>query len=162
MTQSDTDAREQRPAGAPVDGGSSVVVVTSGIARKPGMSRDDLLRTNMGIVKSVVEQAVTASPDAIFIIDTNKEEIAVKEANKLAIPVVAIVDTNCSPEGVDYIIPGNDDALRAVRLFASRIADAIAEGQVPRDVQRWFDVRSSDGSCGHLATEFRGLAAILV
>lgn len=68
-------------------------------------------------------------PDAIFIIDTNKEEIAVKEANKLAIPVVAIVDTNCSPEGVDYIIPGNDDALRAVRLFASRIADAIAEGQ---------------------------------
>lgn len=68
-------------------------------------------------------------PDAIFIIDTNKEEIAVKEANKLAIPVVAIVDTNCSPEGVDYIIPGNDDALRAVRLFASRIADAIVEGQ---------------------------------
>lgn len=68
-------------------------------------------------------------PDIIFIIDTNKEEIAVKEANKLAIPVVAIVDTNCSPEGVDYIIPGNDDALRAVRLFASRIADAIVEGQ---------------------------------
>lgn len=68
-------------------------------------------------------------PDAIFIIDTNKEEIAVKEANKLDIPVVAIVDTNCSPEGVDYIIPGNDDALRAVRLFASRIADAIVEGQ---------------------------------
>ncbi|MDX2040006.1 MAG: 30S ribosomal protein S2 [Acidobacteriota bacterium] len=68
-------------------------------------------------------------PDVIFIIDTNKEEIAVKEANKLAIPVVAIVDTNCSPEGVDYIIPGNDDALRAVRLFASRIADAIVEGQ---------------------------------
>lgn len=68
-------------------------------------------------------------PDVIFIIDTNKEEIAVKEANKLAIPVVAIVDTNCSPEGVDYIIPGNDDALRAVRLFASRIADSIVEGQ---------------------------------
>jgi small subunit ribosomal protein S2 len=67
-------------------------------------------------------------PDAIFIIDTNKEEIAVKEANKLDIPVVAIVDTNCSPEGVTYVIPGNDDALRAVRLFASRIADAILEG----------------------------------
>ncbi|MBK6797697.1 MAG: 30S ribosomal protein S2 [Acidobacteria bacterium] len=68
-------------------------------------------------------------PDAIFVIDTNKEEIAVKEANRLGIPVVAIVDTNCTPEGVDYIIPGNDDALRAVRLFASRIADSIAEGQ---------------------------------
>jgi small subunit ribosomal protein S2 len=68
-------------------------------------------------------------PDAIFIIDTNKEEIAVKEANRLGIPVVAVVDTNCTPEGVDYIIPGNDDALRAVRLFSSRIADAILEGQ---------------------------------
>ncbi len=67
-------------------------------------------------------------PDVIFVIDTNKEEIAVKEANKLGIPVVAVVDTNCSPEGVDYVIPGNDDALRAVRLFASRIADAILEG----------------------------------
>lgn len=68
-------------------------------------------------------------PDAIFIIDTNKEEIAVKEANRLGIPVVAVVDTNCTPEGVDYIIPGNDDALRAVRLFASRIADSVIEGR---------------------------------
>src|SRR5262249_8777307 len=61
--------------------------------------------------------------------DVRKEEIAVAEANKLGIPVIAVVDTNCSPEGVDYIIPGNDDALRAVRLFASRIADAVLEGQ---------------------------------
>ncbi len=68
-------------------------------------------------------------PDAIFVIDTNKEEIAVKEANRLGIPVVAVVDTNCSPDGVNYVIPGNDDALRAVRLFASRIADAILEGR---------------------------------
>lgn len=68
-------------------------------------------------------------PDVIFIIDTNKEEIAVKEANRLGIPVVAIVDTNCNPEGISQIIPGNDDALRAVRLFASRIADAVLEGQ---------------------------------
>ncbi len=68
-------------------------------------------------------------PDAIFIIDTNKEEIAVKEANRLNIPVVAVVDTNCSPEGITQIIPGNDDALRAVRLFAARIADAVLEGQ---------------------------------
>jgi small subunit ribosomal protein S2 len=68
-------------------------------------------------------------PDVLFVIDTNKEEIAVKEANRLGIPVVAVVDTNCSPEGVNYVIPGNDDALRAVRLFASRIADAILEGR---------------------------------
>ena len=68
-------------------------------------------------------------PDSIFVIDVRKEEIAVAEANKLGIPVIAVVDTNCSPEGVDYIIPGNDDALRAVRLFASRIADAVLEGQ---------------------------------
>ena len=67
-------------------------------------------------------------PDAIFVIDTNKEEIAVKEANRLGIPVIGIVDTNCDPDGVNYVIPGNDDALRAVRLFASRIADAIGEG----------------------------------
>ena len=68
-------------------------------------------------------------PDAVFVIDVRKEEIAVAEANKLGIPVIAVVDTNCSPEGVDYVIPGNDDALRAVRLFASRIADAVLEGQ---------------------------------
>ncbi|MEO6393073.1 MAG: 30S ribosomal protein S2 [Pyrinomonadaceae bacterium] len=68
-------------------------------------------------------------PDVIFIIDVRKEEIAVAEANRLGIPVVAVVDTNCSPDGIDYVIPGNDDALRAVRLFASRIADAILEGQ---------------------------------
>jgi small subunit ribosomal protein S2 len=68
-------------------------------------------------------------PDAIFIIDTNKEEIAVKEANRLNIPVVAVVDTNCNPDGITQIIPGNDDALRAVRLFAARVADAIVEGQ---------------------------------
>jgi small subunit ribosomal protein S2 len=68
-------------------------------------------------------------PDIVFIIDVRKEEIAVAEANRLGIPIVAVVDTNCSPEGIDYVIPGNDDALRAVRLFASRIADSILEGQ---------------------------------
>ncbi|HKO43901.1 MAG TPA: 30S ribosomal protein S2 [Pyrinomonadaceae bacterium] len=68
-------------------------------------------------------------PDMVFIIDVRKEEIAVAEANRLGIPIVAVVDTNCSPEGIDYVIPGNDDALRAVRLFASRISDAILEGQ---------------------------------
>ncbi len=68
-------------------------------------------------------------PDMMFIIDVRKEDIAVKEANRLGIPIVAVVDTNCSPEGIDLVIPGNDDALRAIRLFASRIADAIIEGK---------------------------------
>jgi small subunit ribosomal protein S2 len=68
-------------------------------------------------------------PDMLFVIDVRKEDIAVAEANRLNIPVVAVVDTNCSPEGIEQVIPGNDDALRAIRLFASRIADAILEGQ---------------------------------
>jgi small subunit ribosomal protein S2 len=68
-------------------------------------------------------------PEVMFIIDSNKEEIAVHEANKLGITTVAIVDTNCNPDGIDFIVPGNDDALRAVRLFAAKMADAIIEGQ---------------------------------
>src|SRR5258708_4121762 len=67
-------------------------------------------------------------PDLLFVIDSNNEAIAVKEARKLGIPVVAVVDTNCDPDEVDYVIPGNDDALRAIRLFASKIADSAAEG----------------------------------
>src|SRR3954447_10509779 len=72
-------------------------------------------------------------PDILFVIDSNKEAIAVKEARRLGIPVVAIVDTNCDPDEVDYVIPGNDDALRAIRLFASRIADAIVTGRGIRE-----------------------------
>jgi small subunit ribosomal protein S2 len=68
-------------------------------------------------------------PDLLFVIDVRKEEIAIAEANRLNIPIVAVVDTNCSPDGIDAVIPGNDDALRAIRLFASRIADAIIEGK---------------------------------
>jgi len=68
-------------------------------------------------------------PDILFVIDSNKEAIAVKEARRLGIPVVAIVDTNCDPDEVDYVIPGNDDALRAIRLFASKVADAVVEGR---------------------------------
>jgi small subunit ribosomal protein S2 len=67
-------------------------------------------------------------PDALFVVDSNNETIAVKEARKLGIPVVAVVDTNCDPTAVDYVIPGNDDALRAIRLFTSKIADSAAEG----------------------------------
>jgi small subunit ribosomal protein S2 len=67
-------------------------------------------------------------PDALFIVDSNNEAIAVKEARKLGIPVVAVVDTNCDPTVVDYVIPGNDDALRAIRLFTSKISDSAIEG----------------------------------
>ena len=67
-------------------------------------------------------------PDALFVIDPKKEYIAVKEAKKLGIPVVAIVDTNCDPEDIDFVIPGNDDAIRAIRLFTQKIADAVLEG----------------------------------
>ena len=82
------------------------------------------LNKNLSGIKSM-----NRLPDTIFVIDVRKEEIAVAEANRLGIPIVAVVDTNCSPEGIDHVIPGNDDALRAVRLFTSRIADAILEGQ---------------------------------
>jgi small subunit ribosomal protein S2 len=68
-------------------------------------------------------------PDTLFVVDSSTEEIAVKEARKLGIPVVAVVDTNCDPDMVEYVIPGNDDALRAIRLFSSRIADAVLEGK---------------------------------
>ena len=72
-------------------------------------------------------------PDALFVVDTRKEKIAVDEARKLKIPVIGVVDTNCDPDEVDYVIPGNDDALRAIRLFASKIADAVAGGRGIRE-----------------------------
>jgi len=68
-------------------------------------------------------------PDAIFIVDPKKENIAVAEAKKLSIPIVAIVDTNCNPDEIDYVIPGNDDAIRAVKLISMVIADAVIEGK---------------------------------
>src|SRR5918999_6286377 len=79
-------------------------------------------------------------PDALFVIDTRKEQIAVDEARKLKIPVIGIVDTNCDPDQVDYIIPGNDDALRAIRLFAARIADAVISGRAVRESAQVEDV----------------------
>jgi small subunit ribosomal protein S2 len=82
------------------------------------------LMKNLGGIRDM-----TRLPDLLFIIDVRKEDIAVAEANRLNIPIVAVVDTNCSPDGIDAVIPGNDDALRAIRLFASRIADSILEGQ---------------------------------
>ena len=79
-------------------------------------------------------------PDAVFVVDTKKEKIAVDEARKLKIPVIGIVDTNCDPDEVDFVIPGNDDALRAIRLFASRIADAVIAG---RDMKQSVDAEAA-------------------
>lgn len=88
------------------------------------LSRErDKLELSIGGIKDMGGQ-----PDALFVIDTNSEDIAIKEANKLGIPVFAVVDTNASPDGVDYIIPGNDDALRAIELYCDLFADAILDG----------------------------------
>jgi len=90
-----------------------------------GVSRErDRLLGSLGGIK-----AMRKLPDALFVIDPKKEEIAVREANKLKIPVVAVVDTNCDPDVVDYKIPGNDDAIRAIRLFCMAVADAAIEGR---------------------------------
>jgi small subunit ribosomal protein S2 len=85
--------------------------------------RDKLERALGGIKK------MEALPDAIFVIDVGHEEIALREASKLGIPVVAIVDTNCSPEHIDYPVPGNDDAMRAIKLYAEGVADAVLDGK---------------------------------
>jgi len=84
---------------------------------------DKLLRSLGGI------REMTALPDALFVIDVGHEQIAIHEAQKLGIPVVAVVDTNCSPDGIDYVIPGNDDAMRAILLYAGGIADSVLDGK---------------------------------
>ena len=84
---------------------------------------DKLLRSLGGI------RDMTALPDALFVIDVGHEQIAIHEARKLGIPVVAVVDTNCSPDGIDYVIPGNDDAMRAILLYAGGVADSVLEGK---------------------------------
>ena len=95
------------------------------------------LQANLAGIKNM-----TRLPDAIFVIDSNKEQIAVKESRKLGIPVVAVVDTNCDPSEVDYVIPGNDDALRAIRLFTSKISESIAEGVHARDDKQMADIQA--------------------
>jgi small subunit ribosomal protein S2 len=84
---------------------------------------DKLMRSLGGI------REMSALPDALFVVDVGHEDIAIHEARKLGIPVVAVVDTNCSPDGIDYVIPGNDDSTRAIRLYARGVADAILEGR---------------------------------
>ena len=90
-----------------------------------GLKREkEKLEQSLGGIK-----AMRKLPDAIFVVDPKQEEIAVKEARKLGIPVIAVIDTNCDPDMVDHKIPGNDDAIRAIRLFCSSMADAVLEGK---------------------------------
>ena len=90
-----------------------------------GLNRErEKLEKSLGGIKEM-----KSLPDVMFVVDVEHEDIAIREARKLGIPVVAVVDTNCSPEGVDYIIPGNDDAMRAIDLYASLVADAVIEGK---------------------------------
>src|SRR5213596_3679949 len=93
-------------------------------------------------------RAMSRLPDAVFIVDTKKEQIAVDEARKLKIPVIGIVDTNCDPDEVDFVIPGNDDALRAIKLFVSRIADAVVAGRGIADTNRADDASDSGDDRG--------------
>ncbi|MFY0691445.1 MAG: 30S ribosomal protein S2 [Paracoccaceae bacterium] len=89
-----------------------------------GMERDQTkLQASLGGIREM-----GGTPDLLFVIDVNKEDLAIAEANKLGIPVVAVVDTNCSPDGVDYIIPGNDDAARAIALYCDLVARAALDG----------------------------------
>ncbi len=88
------------------------------------MREQEKLERSLGGIKHM-----RALPDALFVVDVDHEDIAIREARKLGIPVVAVVDTNCSPDGVDYIIPGNDDAMRAIELYSSLLADAVLDGK---------------------------------
>jgi small subunit ribosomal protein S2 len=96
-----------------------------------GMEKDlGKLEKTLGGIKTM-----KGIPDIIFVVDPRREDIAITEANKLGIPVVAITDTNCDPTGIDYLIPGNDDAIRAIKLIVARIADAVIEGRGNRAVE---------------------------
>ncbi|UCE42212.1 MAG: 30S ribosomal protein S2, partial [Candidatus Aminicenantes bacterium] len=97
------------------------------------------LSKNLGGIRSMVDL-----PEALFIIDSTKEEIAIFEALKLNIPIVAVVDTNGNPENIDYPIPGNDDAVRAIELFASKVAEAIVEGKKERIEKELQEVKKEE------------------
>src|SRR5437867_5902440 len=120
-----------------------------------GIRRErDKLLTAMGGIKNMKRL-----PDAMFVIDPKKEEIAVREANRLSIPVVAVVDTNCDPDLIDWKIPGNDDAIRAIRLFTAAIAEAVLEGrnlyeERQRGAGQEPDAASADGA--HAARAMAG------
>ncbi len=91
-------------------------------------------------------ESMAALPDVMFVIDSNAEEIAVKEARRMGVPVVAIVDTNSDPDVVDWVIPGNDDALRAIRLFTSKISDAVLEGRSVLERSQIAEAKAAEGA----------------
>ena len=99
-------------------------------------------------------------PGVLFVIDPKNEEIAIQEANKLGIPVVAVVDTNCDPDPIDYVIPGNDDAIRAIRLLTSKMADAMIEGAQARNTKLQTDTEGKDfvAESGEVVEEAAGEA----
>jgi len=97
---------------------------------------------------------MTALPDVMFVIDPNSEVIAVREARRMGIPVVAIVDTNCDPDLVNWVIPGNDDALRAIRLFTSKISDAVLAGRQSFEQSQIADQKAADGAAGEEGVEY--------
>lgn len=101
---------------------------TYNLLTKKEVAKLEVERTRLEKNLSGIKEMETI-PGAVFIVDPKKEKIAVAEARKLSIPIVAIVDTNCNPDDIDHIIPGNDDAIRAIRLISSRIADAVLEGK---------------------------------
>jgi len=98
-------------------------------------------------------------PDAIFIVDPKKERIAVLEARKLKIPIIAVVDTNCDPDEIDYLIPGNDDAIRAVKLMVSKIADAIIEGRT--ETESAYDAQDYDDQYAEMGADAAQTAAVV-
>jgi small subunit ribosomal protein S2 len=106
-------------------------LATSGALDKRGKKEATQLRREMDKLEKSLGgiKNMESLPDALFVIDVGHEKIAIHEAAKLGIPVVAIVDTNCSPDGIDYVIPGNDDAMRAIRLYTAAIADSVLEGK---------------------------------
>jgi small subunit ribosomal protein S2 len=111
--------------------GEITEMAASGQLEKRGKKEATMLRREQEKLERSLGgiKAMESLPDAIFIVDVGHEGIAIHEAKKLGIPVVAVVDTNCSPDGVEYIIPGNDDAMRAIHLYAAGVADAVLEGK---------------------------------
>ena len=119
------------------------------------LSKKELSRVNRWIEKYQKSldgiKEMSRLPDALFVIDVNREAIAVKEASRLGIPIVAVVDSNCDPDDIDYVIPGNDDSLRAIRMYCARVAEACAEGavvhneRVQAEVAEQEAAKSADG-----------------
>jgi len=109
---------------------------------------DHLLENLAGV------ENMASLPDAMFIIDSNSEEIAVREARRMGVPVVAIVDTNCNPELIDWVIPGNDDALRAIRLFTSKISEAVIEGRQSFEQSQMVEAKSAEDAAQEEGVEY--------